>query len=75
MLFSIIWGLNKKCHRNVKRKTIEHILEPRRHDRFIARKITFFQVVRYCLYDNWFETAINVYPIIGTYCDKNLTKF
>ena len=47
----------------------------RRHDRFIAGKITLFQVVRYFLYDNWFETAINDYPIIGTYSGNNLTKF
>ena len=38
-------------------------------------KITFFQVVRYFVYDNWFETAIYDYPIIGTYSDNNLTKF
>ena len=46
----------------------------RRHDRFIAGKITFFQVVRYFLNDYWFETAIYDYPIIGTYSDNNLTK-
>ena len=47
----------------------------RRHDRFIAGKITFFRVVRYLLYDNWFEIAMYDYPIIGTYSDNNLTKF
>ena len=47
----------------------------RRHDRFIAGKITFFKVVRYFLYDNWFETTIYDYPIIGTNSDNTLTKF
>ena len=51
------------------------MFQPRRHDWFIAGKITFFKVVRYFLYDNCFATAIYDYPIIGTYSNNNLTKF